>query len=255
MDAVSEPTPSLARICAAVDLTLEAVEKATTDSPGPAPRDVNDAFLGAAYGRAYRCMRSIRELAGRGEAEDALILTRALLSLVARSLYVIQPADAAERERRVAAWRRLWAEDAVAAGDDLSAMGFEPDGDREGTVRIAEGDKARGVRLLPPDRQLLEALGLAPYHARVYRLASDVAHYSIGSALDGFVEYPDRLSGGGRVALKRPDAEGAEEALALAAITYGEFLERSEPIIRHGVTPLARRLYAEYLNEKLAGDD
>jgi hypothetical protein len=42
----------------------------------------------------------------------------------------------------------------------------------------------------------------------------------------------------------------------LAAITYGEFLERSESIMRHGVTPLARRLYVEYLNEKsLAADE
>jgi hypothetical protein len=113
------------------------------------------------------------------------------------------------------------------------------------------------VPRLPPDRQLLEALGLKAYYARVYRLASDVTHYSIGSALDGFVEYPHRHLGGGHVALKRPDADRAEEALALAAITYGEFLERSEPIMRHGVTPLARRLYVEYLNAKHTegGDD
>jgi hypothetical protein len=62
-------------------------------------------------------------------------------------------------------------------------------------------------------------------------------HYSTGSALDGFVEYPDRVTGGGRIALKRPDADRAEEALTLAAITYGEFLERSESVIKHGVTP------------------
>jgi hypothetical protein len=58
---VSEPTPWLARICTPVDLTLEAVENATTCR---APRDLNDTFLGAAYGRAHRCMHSIRELAG-----------------------------------------------------------------------------------------------------------------------------------------------------------------------------------------------
>jgi hypothetical protein len=50
--------------------------------------------------------------------------------------------------------------------------------------------------------------------------------------------------------LKHPDGERAEEALALAAIIYGEFLERSEPLIRHGVTPITRREMVGYLNEK-----
>jgi hypothetical protein len=247
---MSLPTPSLVRLCAVVDSTLDAVETATTTSPGPAPRDLNDSFLGAAYGRAYRAMRSIRELAGRGEADDALILTRSLLSIAARSLYVVQPEETAERERRAAAWRRTWAEDAARALDDLAASGFEPVDDRDRITGIAEAEKGRGVPRLPPDRQILEALGLAVYYARVYRLASDVVHYSIGSALDGFLEYPDRVVGGGRVLLKHPDAERAEEALALAMITYGEFLERCEPVIRHGVTGAARRELVGYFNER-----
>ena len=93
------------------------------------------------------------------------------------------------------------------------------------------------------------------YYARVYRVASDVVHYSIGSALGGFIEYPRLLEGGGGVTLKKPDAERAEEALGLAAITYGEFLARCEPVIRHGVTPLARRVFVEYLNVQATGED
>src|SRR3954453_19349005 len=89
--AVNGPPPSLLRLCAAVDVILAAVEQSAIASSGPAPRDVNDTFLGAAYGRAYRCLRSIRELADRGEADDALVLTRTLLSIVARALYVVQP--------------------------------------------------------------------------------------------------------------------------------------------------------------------
>ena len=73
------------RLCAVVGAMLEAVENATSTSPGPASRDLNDAFLGAAYGRAYRCIRSIGELACRGEADDALILTRSLLLIVAQA--------------------------------------------------------------------------------------------------------------------------------------------------------------------------
>jgi hypothetical protein len=72
----------LDRICAAVD--LDAVANAPTESPGAAVRDVNDAFLAAAYGRAFRCMRSIRELGWPWKADDALILARALVSIVAR---------------------------------------------------------------------------------------------------------------------------------------------------------------------------
>jgi hypothetical protein len=75
-------------------------------------------------------------------------------------------------------------------------------------------------------------------------------HYSIGSALHGFLEQPDPVIGGGRVPLKNPDGERAEEALALAAITYGEFLERSEPTIRHGVSEPAQRLVDSYFKEQ-----
>jgi hypothetical protein len=197
--------------------------------------------------RTAACARS-EDWSERGEADDALILTRALLSLVARSLYMVQPDDTGERERRASAWRRSWARDALRTVDDLAAAGFSPDDDRERLRRMAEDDD---VPLLPPDRQILQSLGLEVYHARVYRLASDVVHYSMGSALDGFVEYPNQL-GGGRVWLKRTDADGAEEALTLATIIYGEFLERSEPLIGHGVTLHARQLLAEHLNAKAA---
>jgi hypothetical protein len=211
---------------------------------------MNDAFLGAAYGRAYRCMRSIRELAYRGEGDDAMVLTRSLLLIVARSLYLVEPDDEGERERRLASARLSFALQASRTLDDLGATGFEPADDQERFARIAEIERSRETTPLPNDHDLLAAMGLSAYYARVYRVASDVVHYSIGSALDGFVEYPDRIEGGGRVSLKRPDAERAEEALGLAAVTYGEFLEQCELVIRHGVTPLARRLMVEYLNER-----
>jgi hypothetical protein len=54
----------------------------TTNAVEDVPVHVNDALLVAAFGRAYRCFRSIRELAGRGEANDAVVLVRALLSIV-----------------------------------------------------------------------------------------------------------------------------------------------------------------------------
>jgi hypothetical protein len=104
---------------------------------------------------------------------------------------------------------------------------------------------------LPSDRELLDTLGLGTFYARVYKLASEVVHYSIGSALDGFLVegFPDRLTGsGGRVALDIRDDDRAEEALALAAIIYGEFLERCEALIPHGVTAAVRREAVAYMN-------
>jgi hypothetical protein len=234
---------------------LDAVEKATRDSPGPAPRDLNDTLLGAAYGRAYRCIRSIRELACRGEADDALILTRSLLLIVAQALYLVEPDDPAERERRLASARRSWAREALRTLDVLAATGFEPADDRERIAEIEETEKARGVPPLPKDRHLLAELGLSAYYARLYRPASDTVHYSIGSALHGFIEYPDTEIGGGRVPLKNPDGQRAEEALALAAITYGEFLESCEPIIRHGVSEWAQREMADYFKDRRLADN
>src|SRR5262245_3927972 len=38
---------------------------------------MNDWLLLEAFGRAYRCLRSVRLQAGRGEADDAAFLTRA----------------------------------------------------------------------------------------------------------------------------------------------------------------------------------
>jgi hypothetical protein len=102
----------LERICVAVATILAAVERAPTERR-EVERDANDAFLRAAYGRAYRCVRSIHGLACRGEADDALILTRALLSIVARSLYLVAPDDPSERARRFDSARRSWAEQAL----------------------------------------------------------------------------------------------------------------------------------------------
>jgi hypothetical protein len=92
---------------------LNAVEKATTTSPGTAPRDLNDMFLGSAYGRAYRCICSIRELALPGRS-GRRAHTDAFASHGRRSgLYIVEPDDPAKRERRLASWRLSWAREAL----------------------------------------------------------------------------------------------------------------------------------------------
>jgi hypothetical protein len=247
----------LERICVAVATILAAVERAPTERR-EVERDANDAFLRAAYGRAYRCVRSIHGLACRGEADDALILTHALLSIVARSLYLVAPDDPSERARRFDSARRSWAEQALSTLDALTAAGFEPADDRGRIAEIVTSTEEQGIAPLPNDRDVLASLGLEPFYARVYKLASDVIHYSLGSAVGGFLV--DGLPDGytdtrAKVALELRDDDRAEDALALAVIIHGEFLERCEAVIGHGVTETARREVVAYMEARRAGSD
>jgi hypothetical protein len=102
--------------------------------------------------------------------------------------------------------------------DHMDATGFEPTHDRELVERILAEEEARETKPLLNDHDLLASLGLSAYYARVYRPGSDTVHYSIGSAVRGFLELPDAQIGGGRIALKLPQADESEEALALATI-------------------------------------
>ena len=157
--------------------------------------------------------------------------------------------------RRLASWRLSWAIDAKKTLDDLAATGFEPSDDRDRVARIAEQEQARGTKQLPNDRDLFAALGLSAYYARVYRFGSDTVHYSMGSALRGFLEYPDKVVGDGRISLKFPRSDESEEALALAAVVYGEFLERCELVIQHGVTEVVREAFVAYWNARPGVED
>ena len=236
-------------LVARVDCILDAVAVApATDVP---TRDRNDAFLCAAYGRAHRCMRSIRDLAEREEADDAFVLTRALVSLVAVSLWLVKPDDAAEREERFDSWRRSWVENTAKALEYERSLGHEPNLDPDHIRTIANDLKERGVAQLPPERNLLADRNLEAMYAKVYRPASDVAHFSLGAALDTLVEHPDRASGqGGVVHLDTPDRERAIEALQNAAFTYGSFLAGCKTIIPHGVHRLAASELNAYVTEQ-----
>ncbi len=154
--------------------------------PGVEVRDRNDGLLVAAYGRAYRCFTSIRDLAERHEADDAAILSRALLSVALRSLWLVQPDDPAEREprfRRAALsdfeqQRKLAAEEQAAGVyvGDLTPERFQQSIDRL---------EAEGITQLPNDYEIAVALDLKGFYTRVYRVGSLTTHYSLGSALDG----------------------------------------------------------------------
>ena len=57
--------------CELADRVLELVRTRIPQAPAPDIRDWNDVLLVEAFGRTFRCLRSIRELAGRREGDDA----------------------------------------------------------------------------------------------------------------------------------------------------------------------------------------
>jgi Family of unknown function (DUF5677) len=232
------------------DLTpLVVAEKLLAWVRGAAPgelgvetNDRNERLLVAAYGRAYRCFASIKELAARGEAQDAMILTRGLLSIVLRSIYLIHDDDPRERSRRFRQAGLTYAELETKYADEMKAAGLETGAEQ--LRSIAEHLRAEGVKALPDDRGIAKQLELDDFYTRIYRPGSEVSHYSIGTMLDGFLELThDQIIG--PVALDMPDPEKAENVLGMAALTYALFLHLSEKVIRHGLGSKARDLLAE----------
>lgn len=156
-------------LVAVVDEVLEAVENALTGELEIA--DNAESFLLVAYSRAWRCVRATRALAAwpTCDADNAFVLTRALLSMVARSLSIVAPEDLAERASRFHQWQFSSALERKKLLKDWARLGFDPTPE---AIEQVEGAIARmradGIRELPPEQQLLAQLGLEPFYARAY---------------------------------------------------------------------------------------
>jgi len=214
-----------------------------------AVRDTNDRLLCAAFGRAYRCFESILELASRSEADDARILSRALLSTALRSLWLVAPDDQRERELRVGRATMSYLKELRKMVADEEAASVVSDVDTTRLTDIIHMLEAEGVAALPNDHDLAVSLNLKPFYTRVYRPGSDTAHYSIDTALDGFLELTnsDQI---GRVAVGPPSSADAEEVLINAQLTYALFLHRCDPIIAHGLSKRVRNLLEALLGSQ-----
>jgi Family of unknown function (DUF5677) len=237
------------------DRVLELVRQWAPGDAGPPARDWNDLLLITAFTRAYRCMCSIRELAGRGEADDAAILTRALLALTLRYVWLARVDDEDERNDRRRRLTLRWASDRATLGEELEDLGYFEAGTAAPFRATAEQLERECVRRMPDDaaiaKRLDRELGLEEprflelVYARIYRTTSDVAHYGIGAALEGFAALPSAADLG-VLPLHHPDEERAAEALGLALVTYGVFLELSEPIVQHGLADQVAELIREH---------
>lgn len=226
----------LAALVALVDeLLAEVFDNPRYDLEG----DEAQSFFVAAYGRAYRCMIAIRNLAAwpTCDADHAFVLTRSLVSLVARSVWLVAPDDTTERADRFRRWQLDSAIERRTMLRDWNRLGidFAPEA-LEQIEEFVERAKAEGVQPMPPVQQLLQHLKIEQLYGRAYRPASDVAHFSLGSAVHGFTEAITLGDVENReVGFRQLRPDHAEEALALATIAYGEFLQRAEPMFGHGI--------------------
>jgi hypothetical protein len=90
-----------------------------------------------AFVYGFRRFVAIRQLAGRDEGAEALILARSLLSIVARAVYVDAPEDLAERRMRYEQYLVKDLRDRLKMVEDLLATGFDVEDTRPALVPIS----------------------------------------------------------------------------------------------------------------------
>lgn len=208
-------------------------------SVGGRSGDPTDRLVAAAYVHGYRRFKSIVQLVEAGAAVEAMILTRALLSIAMRIAYLDGPRDQDERRRRYLQFRRRYIDDQLKALDELEAVGFEPDVDRNDLERQrAEIVRERDPGHFPTDRALFELVRARPFYPAVYMPGSDAGHFSLNVALDQLLESE-------AVDLDARDQETAEAVLALAINVYGMLLHLTERALEHDLGQRALALVAE----------
>ena len=79
------------------------------------------------------------------------------------------------------------------------------------------------------------------FYSRIYPHASEHVHFSLTAAVDGLRDVE-------QVELDGPQWKAAAEALSLALLVFGFFLEASESLIGHGLTERVGRIVDELLD-------
>jgi hypothetical protein len=224
---------------------------AKREPEGIAVRDVNDVFLLLGYTRAFRCFRSIRDLAADGRQDDAFVLLRSLVSVVLRSLYVAASDDADERELR----QRLLGYEEIESDEKRIRLGGAGPGEASRLPELQQmltaskqWFKATGKRpAVPSEADVAAALGVPALYQVAYRIASKSTHHSLIAMLNSFGGDFDGTKMIRPVPLHKKEPELAEQALIWAIITYAEFLERAEPVLKLGVAEPAHDIAYPWL--------
>jgi hypothetical protein len=226
---------NLERQIAAADAVIQLVRE--NPPVGAIRGDTAAGVMYGAYVKAFRRYVRIRELAAQAAGEESMILARTLLSMIARAIWIDQSPDPAERARRFQSWKLRDLQDQLADVESLITAGFTVEGEaatdagrqelREGIARIRAADS------MPNDRELLQRLKMDSYYARLYRQGSSHVHFGLDAALD---EITRSIQTGQDLPLERGNVALSEEALALANLTYGLFLDMAERTVQHGLT-------------------
>jgi len=208
--------------------------------PGNFRGDTGEAVMYGTYTRAFRRFVRIRDLAQDGAGEEALILARSLLSMVARTIWVDLPSEKTERLARFNQWKKRELEDELKEMRGLEAVGAPIDfdfGDHE--AQLLELD---GLAEMPNDFDLLRSLRLTPYYERIYRPASSHLHYGLHLALDELIA---AAKAGEDLPLEQASTDLAAEALSVSILTYAMFLDAAQGTVKHGITPQVAKVLVE----------
>jgi hypothetical protein len=212
---------------------------------GGRSRDASDKVIAAAYVKGYRRFASILRLAEAGRAEEAMILTRSLLSMAMRAAYLLHD-DPVERRRRYLQFELRHLEDQHRLVEEFEALGVAvPDDDRQWLINkrdkleraVATDLGGKSLGRWPTDRDLFrqQVGGAHAFYPVVYMPGSDVAHFSLSSA-------SIELARGSELELEASYPEAAESALEFAITCYGMLLHLSEASLHHDLGQQALEL-------------
>jgi Family of unknown function (DUF5677) len=199
---------------------------------------------------AFRRFRAITRLAGdeRPSAEAVMVLTRSLVSVTHRSLYLVASDDPGERRQRRQRFLLISArEERTHLGAIIGEVpSLRPllDLARESVQRREELFREEGWSLtgpiFPPDEQIARELGFTAHYDEVYRTGSSHVHFSAFSAAGGFAELQEGEPP--TIALYGHDLYELRQALISAIVVYADFLIEAESVVGLGVGPKVEEL-------------
>jgi hypothetical protein len=209
---------------------------------GIAHRDESDRQLILAYVQAFRRFRAIKRLAEdeQPSPEAVMVLTRSLVSLTHRALYLVSSDDPDIREERRKRFLLLGVReqltylegivDEVPTVRPTLELACESVRLREEVFKEAGWILARPI--FPTDEELARELGFPAHYNEVYRSGSGDTHYSSFSAAGGFADLEGPTP---TIALYGHTVGELQQALLRAIVVYAEFLIAAEKVLGLGV--------------------
>lgn len=182
-------------------------------------------------------------MAAEGADVEAMILTRSLLSMTLRAVYVDEPTEPDERRRRFLQYQAMHLQDLERTAAGHEELGLEHGVEMDVVAEAITEIKSAKIGGFPNDTELCRILKLEPFYFRVFRPGSDAAHFSLGIALDELLEAES-------VELEQGNLEVADEVLGLAVHVYGLLLHSSERFLGHELGQEAKRLVDEWYGDE-----